>query len=303
MIKNSIKKRFSISIISLAILAIIYMIPTQKEYETTTSYNENINKVYLINNDDLLIQTSLISESNDTLEKAKEIINDLTINSPAKNYLDNNFKQIIPENTKLLDIKKEDDLLKINFSENFLKVNPDLEEKMFESLIYSLTELEGIDKIMIFVNGEILLKLPNSNKELPNVLTRDYGINKIYDITTLSPINKITLYYFIAIDNNYKAVPVTLFTNDDSSKVEVIIKKLKSSLAYQTDLVSFLNNNTKLLDYEITENSIKLNFNTDLLNNFYDEALLEEVKYAISSSIKDSLNIDDIIYYINGEAI
>lgn len=156
---------------------------------------------------------------------------------------------------------------------------------------------------MLFVNGDMLLKLPNSNKSLPSILSRDYGINKVYDITTLTPINKMTLYYYINIDNVYNAVPVTLFTNDDTSKIEVIVKNLKSSLAYQTDLVSFLNNNTKLLDYEINENTIKLNFNNSLLDNFYDDSLLEEVKYAISSSIKDSLNISDISFYVDGHAI
>lgn len=303
MIKNTIKKRFTISILSLLILAIIYLIPKPTTIDSKTIINDSINKIYLLNNDNLLIQTSLISKEEDPTAKAQEIINDLTINSKTKNYLNNNLKQIIPENTKLLDIKKEADLLKLNFSEEFLTTTPELEEKMVESIIYSLTELEGINKIMIFVNGDLLLKMPNSSEPLPNVLTRNYGINKIYDITTISSTNKITLYYYINIDNNYEAVPVTLFTNDDNAKIEIIIKNLKSSLAYQTDLVSFLNNNTKLLDYEITENAIKLNFSTTLLNSFYDDSILEEVKYAINSSIKDSLNISDITYYINGTPI
>ena len=303
MIKNSIKKRFTISIISLLILTIIYLIPTRKTYDSVTTYNGNFNKVYLLNSNKLLIQTSLMSEKNDTIDKAKEIINSLTINTKAKNYINNNLKQIIPEKTTLLDIQQDKDILKLNFSKEILTISPELEVKMIESIIYSLTELNGINKIMLFVNGEMLLKLPNSNKDLPSTLSRDYGINKIYDITTISPINKMTLYYFINIDNKYNAVPVTIFTNDDTSKIEVIVKSLKSSLAYQTDLVSFLNNNTKLLDYEIAENSIKLNFNNSLLDNFYDDNLVEEVKYAISSSLKDSLNITDISYYIDGHAI
>ena len=303
MIKNSIKKRISISIISLMILTIIYLIPTKKTYEAITTYNSNFNKVYLLNSNSLLIQTSLISEKNETIDKAKEIINSLTINTKTKNYINNNLKQIIPEKTQLLDIQQDKDILKLNFSKELLTVSSGLEEKMIESLVYSLTELNGVNKIMIFVNGEMLLKLPNSNKDLPSTISRDYGINKIYEITTISPINKMTLYYFIKIDNKYDAVPVTIFTNDDTSKIEVIVKSLKSSLAYQTDLVSFLNNNTKLLDYEISENTIKLNFNNSLLDNFYDDSLIEEVKYAISSSLKDSLNITDISYYIDGHAI
>ena len=153
---------------------------------------------------------------------------------------------------------------------------------------------------MIFIDGESLLKLPNSNKELPIILTRDYGINKIYNIKTIASTSKYTLYYFTNIDDSYHIVPVTLFTNDSDDKIEVIIKNLKSSSIYQTDLVSFLNNNIKLLDYEIKENKVKLNFNNYLLDNFYDDSLVEEVKYAISQSIKDSLNIDDISMLVNG---
>ena len=303
MIKNSIKKRLTISIISLLIMTIIYLIPIKKNYDNVVTYNNNFNKIYLLNDNKLLIQTSLVSEKNDIIEKAKEIIDSLTINTKVKNYLNNNLKQLIPEKTTLLDIQQDSDILKLNFSKELLKVSPDLEDKMIEALIYSLTELPGINKIMLFVNGDMLLKLPNSNKSLPSILSRDYGINKVYDITTLTPINKMTLYYYINIDNVYNAVPVTLFTNGDTSKIEVIVKNLKSSLAYQTDLVSFLNNNTKLLDYEINENTIKLNFNNSLLDNFYNDSLLEEVKYAISSSIKDSLNISDISFYVDGHAI
>ena len=156
---------------------------------------------------------------------------------------------------------------------------------------------------MIFVEGNLLTNLPYSNKSLPILLNRNFGINKIYDLTTINNSSKVTIYYFTAIGNTYNAVPVTIFTNETSEKVEVIIKNLKSSNIYQTDLVSFLNNNAKLLDYEIEENKVKLNFNQYLLDTFYDDSLIEEVKYAISNSIKDSLNIYNIEILINGKAI
>ena len=54
----------------------------------------------------------------------------------------------------------------------------DTEEQMIEALIYSLTEIKDINKIMIFVEGETLLTLPNSKKTLPSILDRNYGINK-----------------------------------------------------------------------------------------------------------------------------
>ena len=304
MLKNAIKKRIIISLMTIIILFIIYIIPINKEYEHTITLNNNSNNIYLLdNNNNMLIRTSIISNTNESLDKAKEIIDSLTINSKSSNYINNKLKPIIPENTRILDISLDDKLLKINFNEEFLNISENQEEKLIESLIYSLTELDDIDNIMIFIEGTLLTKLPHSNKNIPILLNRDFGINKIYDITTLNDTSKVTIYYFTNIDNSYNAVPVTIFTNETSEKIEVIIKDLKSSNIYQTNLVSFLNNNAKLLDYEIEENKVKLNFNQYLLESFYDDSLLEEVKYAISNSIKDSLNINNIEILINGEAI
>ncbi len=302
MLKNAIKKRITISIITLLIIFIIYIIPVNKDYEKTITVNNNTNNIYLLNNNKL-VRTSVISNSNDTDNKIKEIINSLTINSKSSNYINNKLKPIIPENTKLISHSLDNKLLKINFSKELLNINKDNEEKLIESLIYSLTELDNIDNIMIFVEDNLLTKLPNSNKNLPLLLNRNYGINKIYDLTNINNSSKVTVYYYTNIDDKYNVVPVTIFTNETEEKVEVIIKNLKSASIYQTDLVSFLNNNAKLLDYEIEENKIKLNFNQYLLDTFYDDSLIEEVKYAISNSIKDSLNINEIEIQVNGNTI
>ena len=302
MLKNAIKKRILIYTFTIIIIFIIYIIPINKEYEKTITVNNNTNNIYLLNNNKL-VRTNVISNYTNLEDKIKEIITSLTIDSKSSNYINSKLKQIIPKNTKLIDLSIDKKILKLNFSKEFLNTTKDNEEKIIESLIYSLTELNEVDNIMIFVEGKLLTNLPYSNKSLPILLNRNYGINKIYDLTTINNSSKVTIYYFTAIDNTYNAVPVTIFTNETSEKVEVIIKNLKSSNIYQTDLVSFLNNNTKLLDYEIEENKVKLNFNQYLLDTFYDDSLIEEVKYAISNSIKDSLNIDNIEILINGKAI
>ena len=296
MLKKAIKKRIIITFITLFILVLIYLIPVNKEFNKTTNLNNNINYIYLLN-EDKLIRTSMISNEKDIIKKSIEIINNLKENN--NNYYSDKLKPIIPKNTKIIDISLDNNLLKINFSKELLEVSKDLEEKLIESLIYSLTENNDIDSIMIFIEGKTLLKLPNSNINLPPILTRNYGINKIYDLTSLNNISKVTIYYYKSIDDKYNAVPVTLFTNNNDNKIDIIIKELKSSSIYQTNLVSFLSNNTKLLDYEIEENKIKLNFNNPLLDNFYNESLLEEVKYALSNSIKDSLNIKEVTLMIN----
>ncbi len=294
---SSLQRKLIISFLSLIVLLIIYLIPTNINYQETSTYIDvKKNNVYLLNND-LLVQTEVISNKDDINDKILEIIDTLTINGSKKNYISKEFTPVIPANTKVLDLELKDKLLKINFSKEFN--NADI--KAIESLVYSLTELEEVDSIMLFVEGVKIDKI--GDKIIPNVLNRDFGINKVYDITTLNNVYKATMYYYVNINDNFNVVPVTLFTNDNVNKVEIIVEKLKSAPIYQSNLMSFLANNAKLLDYEIEENKIRLEFENALLDNFFESELLEEVKYAISETLKSTIGVNEITFVLDNKEI
>lgn len=298
---NNIKRKLLISFLTLFVLVLIYLFPTVTKYDVTLSYKEPVyNTVYLLN-DNYLVETKVVSESNDIEAKIKDIIATLTINSPKSKYIDKNFKPLIPADTRILSLDLKDKLLKINFSKEFLNLAKDTEEKTIETIIFSLTKLDEVEKIMIFVEGEKLDKLPISGKTLPLELTKNYGINKVYNITDVFSTNCFTLYYYASINDEYHIVPVSMFSNNSDDKVKVIIEELKSAPIYQSNLMSFLSSNAKLLDYEIKENKIKLEFSSYILDNFFDEALIEEVKYAISESFRDTLGIDEVSFWVNNE--
>ena len=294
---SSLQRKLIISFLSLIVLLIIYLIPTNINYQETSTYIDvKKNSVYLLNND-LLVQTEVISNKDDINDKILEIIDTLTINGSKKNYISKEFTPVIPANTKVLDLELKDKLLKINFSKEFN--NADI--KAIESLVYSLTELEEVDSIMLFVEGVKIDKI--DDKIIPNVLNRDFGINKVYDITTLNNVYKATMYYYVNINDNFNVVPVTLFTNDNVNKVEIIVEKLKSAPIYQSNLMSFLADNAKLLDYEIEENKIRLEFENALLDNFFESELLEEVKYAISETLKSTIGVSEITFVLDNKEI
>lgn len=301
MIKNSIERKLVISFLSLVVLFLIYIIPSEESYEPPINENLSSNIVYLLNNN-LITQTKMVGNTKNIDSQIKDIIDALTINGSKSKYLNNDFQALIPANTKLLDYSLDNGILKLNFSQEYNNLSQNLAEKALESLIYSLTELNEVKGIMVFVEGVKLETLP-SGKILPNVLTREFGINKIYDLTSLNNVNQATMYYFLQNNNDINLVPVTIFSNEDINKVDVIIEELKSSPIYYTNLMSFLSANTKILDYEILENSVKLNFNNYLLDSFFEDSLIEEVKYAISYSLKDSLGLENITFFVNGEEI
>ena len=308
MIKRSILKRIIIASIALLILVITYTFPTytSNNINQTLSYIEpNKTTIYLLDNSNLVSRTKIISKdnNNDLISKSKNIINALIINTPYSKYTPDGFKPIIPEGTKINSINIDNSILKINFDETFLNLEKETEEKVIESLIYSLTEIDGINGIMIFINDNLLEELPNSNKKLPNILDRNYGINKIYEIDDIKNTSKTTIYYLNNYKDNTYYTPVTYISNDNKDKIEVIIEKLKSSPITQTNLMSYLASNAELLDYEITESTINLSFNNYIFNEIDKKDILEEVKYTIGLSIKDNYNVDNVIFNVNNEKI
>lgn len=301
MLKKMAFKKIVISSIALTILAIICLFPSKSTYDfkTTLTYNyPTVQPIYLLDNNKYVARYNIVKKTNETLELIDYVIENLTINDKNDYYLPNGFNAIIPKNTKVLNKSLEDDLLKINFSKELLNVSKENEEKMIEAIVYSLLEIKGIKKIMIFVEGDNLTKLPNSQKNLAIILDKNIGINKTYDLKNLKETNKTTTYYLSKIDNTYYYVPVTSISNKEKEKVEIIIEKLKTSPTYKTNLISFLASNAELLNYEILENSVSLSFNNNILSLDNNE-ITEEVKYSIALSIRDTYDINQTIFYVD----
>lgn len=305
MLKKMAFKKIIIISLSFIVLLLIYFFPTNDTYNvtTTTTYTtpETI-PIYLVDSFDNVSRIEVINVSETTNDLVEDIINNLTIDNASSSHIPSNFKKIIPKGTKIISQSITDNILKINFSKELLNVSIDNEEKMLEAIIYSLTEIKDIKGIMIFVEGESLNTLPNSKKTLPNILDRSYGINKVYDINSLKEIDKITTYYVTKMEGFSYYTPVTTITNKDKEKVEIIIEKLKSAPMYQTNLVSYLESSAELLNYEILENSINLSFNNYILSLNNNE-ILEEVKYTIALSIRDSYDINETIFYVDNMLI
>ncbi len=302
MLKRLAYKKIIVVALSFIFLLIIYFFPSKDtlDINTTLTYsNPKTIPIYLVDNNNLVSRFEVIQKSTSTNKLIDEVINNLTIDSNTNNHIPNNFKKIIPKNTKILSKDLSDDgTLKINFSKELLNVNENNEEKMLEAIIYSLTEIKEVKKIMIFVEGETLKELPHSKKTLPNILDRNYGINKVYELDSMKDISKITTYYVSKMDGYSYFTPVTTYTNNKNEKVEIIIEKLKTSPTYQTNLVSYLTASAELLDYQILENSVNLSFNNQVLS-LDDNKIIEEVKYSIALSIRDTYNINETIFYVD----
>ena len=295
MIKKSSLKRIMVATLVLIILLIVYLFPTNSINESLSYIKKDEIPIFLMDHLDYVARTTIIKDDN-TLDLIEEIIEGLTIGSKKSSYIKEGFKQVIPENTRIIDKKINDGILIINFSKELLNINSKDEEKVLEAIIYSLLEIKDIKGIIILVEGSQLKQLPHSHKKLPNVLDKTYGINKIYNIYSLKNTTKTTIYYLSKNNNYYYYVPVTKISNDENERIEIIIKELKSTPIYHTNLISYLEASTNLTSYELLANSIELSFDNYLLANLHNEDILEEIKYTIALSIRDTYGIYETVF-------
>ena len=311
LVKMSLKK-ITVTTLALFALFLLYLMPDNDDIDYNLSgdnleyvYTNATEVVYLLDSNDYVARTTIKGCDCDTIETAKEVSEYLVIDGEKSNIIPNGFRPIIPSDTEILDVSLEDKILIINFSKELLDINKDYEEKMIESLIYSLTNIDGIDKVIIKVEGEVLNKLPNSGKNLPTMLDKSYGINKSYDLVNTNNIDSYTVYYVSNFNDNEYYVPITKYVNaiNKQDKIKVIIDELSSSPIYEANLMSYLSSNVNLIDYSLDNKVLNLNFNDSILTDNTNDKILEEVIYTISLSIMDNFEVEEVSFLVNNEEI
>ena len=297
-------KKIIISISCFIILGIVYIFPNNNSEinNNVVKSNNEANIIYLLDKNNYISRVTTVLSTNTLESQIREIISYLTIDS--NKYIRDGFKKTIPKNTKIIDISIHDSLVKINFSKELINVDEKNEQRLIESIVYSLTSLDKIKYVSIFVEGKILDRLPNSKQKLNTILDRSIGINKEFNINNIYNTTKTTVYYLSKYKDYYYYVPITKIYNNNISKIELIIKELSSNKLLNTNLISYLNNKTELLSYNETDKSLILNFNENIFNSINSSNILEEVTYSINLSIKDNYeNVEEVLYYVNDKII
>ncbi len=304
MIKRFSLKRVSKVLLLFITVLLLYVFPAKKVYNLNTKESISINKyhtIYLLDKNNMLSKVKIIVTYNSIDKLSEELLESLIINGKYTDKIPSGFKGVLPKNTKINSINVKYDLIEVDFS-NLFDERLD-EEKEVESIIYTLTSLNKINKVKITIDSKDLLTLPKSQKKLDSILTRKYGINKEYDIDSIKNIQNVTIYYVGIYDNKKYYVPVTKYINSDKDKINIIVEELTSRMGYNTDLISYLNSNARLIDYKLEDDKVFLNFDNYLFDNQSTSKVLEEVLYSIEYSVKDTLDIKNVVFLVNNKEI
>jgi len=308
-LKRIYTKKIITCLVALFAILLIYLIPSNEE---TINYKEEIeyvnkdvktNTIFLLDSNNYLASTKIIIEKTNTVDIAKELINALIIDSSMQDKIPSGFKSIIPSGTTILSLTYDNNVIKVDFSDDLMNTSIENEERIIEAIVYTLTSLDNVDFIIIYMNGEILTKLPKSKINLPSTLDRSIGINKEYNLTGTKDITKTTIYYISKFNDDMYYVPVTKVNNDTRSKIEIIIDELSSTNVYKSNLMSYLNSNTEIISVNENEDELVINFNSAILGDINTKDILEEVIYTISMSVSDNYDVETVILSVENEEI
>ena len=299
-----------IATLALFALFLLYLMPNNEKLDykiknTSLEYEYSNQKevIYLLDTNGYVARTTIKSENLDPKETALDVAKGLIIDGEKSHIIPNGFRAIIPAGTEILGLNLENKILTINFSKDLLNINEKEEEKMIEAIIYSLTSVEGIDKVTIQVEGKTLENLPHSKKNITFPQDKKYGINKKYDLTTTSSIESYTIYYVCQQNDNQYYVPVTKYINNKGEdKIKIIVDELSTSPIYETNLMSYLDANVVLKDYSLEESQLKLNFNEAILSD-KNKHILEEVVYTLGLSMEENYNVKTVMLLVNNKEV
>lgn len=292
MLKEKALKKIFITTITIFIVLVFYTLANLGEPKSITKDislvdQDDLKTIYTINTDNYIAKATVYIDSKLSLEDKIKSLLEIMIEKNNKNaLLPSNFKPILPKNTKVLSVKLDNDILKINFSKELKNINKEQEEQMLEAITYTLTEFKDVLGVEIYVEGNLIKY--NSNNVISTILTKDIGINKIYDLTNTNNINKVILHYYSKKDGKLYDIPITKYINDDREKIEIIVEELANNYIKEPNLISYLDSRTKLLNYNIKDKTLNMTFN-DYLFSTNDKGL-----EALYKSIFNNYDINKI---------
>ena len=189
LITKIINKIFRTTLIMFLILTVFTITNESKEKVLRTNLEINNikdidkTKLYLLSNNNYLVETNVYINSDKLEDKINKIIEYLKINN---NKIPKGLKGYLLKDIKINNINLEDNDIKINFSKEFLNIKD--KELVIEGLVYSLLNLDEINSIEVLVENNYL-----ENYEYK--LNKNIGINKQYILKNRKNVNKINLYY------------------------------------------------------------------------------------------------------------
>ncbi|ABW18118.1 GerMN domain-containing protein [Alkaliphilus oremlandii] len=217
---------------------------------------------------------------------AKAAINQLVDEPAVRDNLSSiGLFPVLPTGTEVLEMSINDGLAKVDFNENILSYDTDTDEKaIVQSLVYTLTEFEAIDKVQLLVNGKTLNKLSFGTK-VKNPMERE-NIN--LSLALESEELPVIVYYKTTTNGEDSFfIPVTKGVNALKTDIKSALTALLEGAPEGTGLYSELPAGVVLNDVYVKEGVAYMDFSKEIENIPDNKTHQQSMVYELGLTLRE----------------
>ncbi|WP_062199041.1 GerMN domain-containing protein [Massilibacterium senegalense] len=274
-----------------------------KESEQTKEKTEKtvLRELYLLDEKGMLVPTVL--KVPHTTSVAKQSVEYLVKNGPVTELLPEGFQAILPAGTEVLSVNLVGDTIVVDFSPEFKEYKAEEEERILQSITYTLTQFDQIQKVKLQINGHELKEMPVNHTPIDEGVSRLEGINfeneSINDVTQTYP---VIVYFLTKKENAQYFVPVTRRVQEQLDPIEATVQEVLKGPSVQSGLLTPLKEEVKLVEKPKYENGVvTLNFNDAILNNNKENKIADEIVQSLVLSLTEQEGIEKVAILVNGQ--
>lgn len=283
---------------------------TDKEDESGAASETVARQLYLVDANGMVVSQTLELPKEESKEVAQQSLEYLVEDGPVTSILPNGFKAVLPAGTEILGLNlQEDGTMVVDVSEEFEKYEEQQELNILESMTYTLTQFENVDKIQLRINGHPQEEMPVNGTPIKEGYTRANGINlKESDTLDLVDSQAVTMYYPAEHNENRYYVPITQhIKSGDQDMLSSIVESLVNGPGYNTNVTQVFNSQTSLANKpSLNDGVLELMFNQEILKDKDKAMISDEVMETLVRTLTEQegveavqVNVEDVDQLVN----
>lgn len=242
-----------------------------------------------------------------TVEVAKKSLEYMVAGGPGEKVRPAGFQALLPEGTivKGINIKADSKLAVVDFSKEFNSYKAEDERRVLEAVVWTLTELDNVDKVSIRVEGKDLTQMSAAKTPVDSEMSRAMGINLEFTSgLNLGQSIPVTLYFQSKTAEEYSYyVPVTrMVARTDNVAKAAVEELIKGPEGSRSGLASVLAEDTGVLQAQVSQDQtvVTVDLNDKLLGA--DKLVPAGAAQALILSLTETTGANKVQLMVNGSA-
>lgn len=244
-------------------------------------------------------KNNLVVEMRSIDERGMERTARTVIEELIKGPSNDDAKGVIPKGTTLLDFDIKDSVALVNFSKEYFSSEDDskTEELLARySVVNTLCDIEGIDKVKIFIEGTELVN--SSNVPVGALGKEDIMLNSLGSESANS--TPVTLYFPDKGLSHLEAVERKVSLVDNSVEKTVVLELVKGPDSDK--LMSTIPAETKVLSVETKDGICFVNLSPEFITKHSHGTTAEAFTiYSIVNSLTEIAGVDSVQFLVEGK--